>query len=344
MEASDSGEEIVDINEAQTNSKTIDKKENNSKSFLKKVRLSKTKFSIESISQMVKSENDQSFYENEPENEKDNYNNEDEKELEQNIENKEDNNDKDIKDINESKASNTSFIYTFTWEEGGNNVKLIGTFSNWKDTYDMKKDMQDNIHKVSIPLNNEIYYYKFIVDGEWKYAKNQQIKEDNDGNINNILDLTNFFFNFNSNPPSYQQTQNKSNKKIKKKKSSKLKNKTKKKQSPKTITEFGNENIIKEQMTDPHNNNIIGKPFNLNNESKQDKLGNPKYYDFEERNFYSSYKSYLGISGYRHNILQHILLPKNFENSFDIKIGLSHRYREKATTIIYYNCSSKIKN
>ena len=293
MEASDSGEEIVDINEAQTNSKTIDKKENNSKSSLKKVRLSKTKFSIESISQMVKSENDQSFYENEPENEKDNYNNEDEKELEQNIENKEDNNDKDIKDINESKASNTSFIYTFTWEEGGNNVKLIGTFSNWKDTYDMKKDMQDNIHKVSIPLNNEIYYYKFIVDGEWKYAKNQQIKEDNDGNINNILDLTNFFFNFNS---------------------------------------------------DPHNNNIIGKPFNLNNESKQDKLGNPKYYDFEERNFYSSYKSYLGISGYRHNILQHILLPKNFENSFDIKIGLSHRYREKATTIIYYNCSSKIKN
>ena len=35
MEASDSDEEIVDLNEAQTNSKTIEKKENTSKSSLK---------------------------------------------------------------------------------------------------------------------------------------------------------------------------------------------------------------------------------------------------------------------------------------------------------------------
>ena len=97
-------------------------------------------------------------------------------------------------------------------------------------------------------------------------------------------------------------------------------------------------------MSEPHNNNIIGKPFNLNNESKQNKIGNPKFYVFDERNFYSSYKSYLGISGYRHDILQHILLPKNNNDQQEMKIGLSHRYREKATTIIYYNRSSKIKS
>ena len=346
MEASDSDEEIIDLNEAQTNSKTIEKKENTSKSSLKKVKWSKTKFSIESISQIVKSENDQSFYENEQENEKEN--NENEKEEEKNIEdNDDDNNNKENdkkNNNNETKNSNTSFIYTFTWEEGGNDVKLIGSFSNWKDTYEMKKDVKDNVHKISLPLNNEIYNYKFIVDGEWKYAKNQATKEDNDGNINNFLDLTNFFMNFSQSPSSNEPTQKKSKKSIKKKKSSKLNNKKKRIKSKKEITEYGTENIDKNHMTEPHNNNTIGKPFNLNNESKQNKIGNQKFYDTNQRNFCSSHKSYIAISGYRHNILQHILLPKNNKEQTEIKIGLSHRYRGKATTIIYYNCVSKIKS
>ena len=347
MEASDSDEEIVDLNEAQTNSKTIEKKENTSKSSLKKVKWSKTKFSVESISQIVKSENDQSFYENEPENEKEYNENDNEKEEEKNIEDNDDDNNKENvekNDNNETKNSNTSFIYTFTWEEGGNDVKLIGSFSNWKDTYEMKKDVKDNVYKISLPLNNEIYYYKFIVDGEWKYAQNQQTKKDNDGNINNFLDLTNFFMNFSQSQTSNEPPQKKSKKSIKKKKSNKLNIKKKKIKSKKEITEFGTENIDKNHMTEPHNNNTIGKPFNLNNESKQDKIGNQKFYDFNQRNFYSSHKSYITISGYRHNVLEHILMEKNNKEQSEIKIGLSHRYREKATTIIYYNCVSKIKS
>ena len=60
MEVSDSEEEM-DINEAQTNSKTIEQKKCTSKSSLKKINWSKTKFSIDSISQLVKSQNEQSF-------------------------------------------------------------------------------------------------------------------------------------------------------------------------------------------------------------------------------------------------------------------------------------------
>ena len=97
-------------------------------------------------------------------------------------------------------------------------------------------------------------------------------------------------------------------------------------------------------MTEPYNNNIIGKPFNLNNESKQNKIGNEKFYGFNQINSNSSYKSYLGISGYRHNILQHILLPNDNNEEYEIKIGLSHRYREKAITVIYYKSSPKRKN
>lgn len=351
MEASDSDEEIVDLNEAQTNSKTIEKKENTSKSSLKKVRWSKIKFSFESISQIVQSEKDQSFNENEPENEKENNENDKENEQENDqeiyLENNDDNNDSDINkenDKNEQKISNTSFIYTFVWEEGGNDVKLIGSFSNWKDTYEMKKDIKDNVYKISLPLNNDIYTYKFIVDGEWKYSKNQPTKQDSEGNINNFLDLTNFFMNFNQNTNRNDSPKKKSKKKIKKKKSNKLGNKKKKNKSIKEITEFGTENIDRNLMTEPYNNNIIGKPFNLNNESKQNKIGNEKFYGFNQINSNSSYKSYIGISGYRHNILQHILLPKNNKEQYEIKIGLSQRYREKATTIIYYNCSSTIKS
>ena len=339
MEVSDSDEEIQDLNEAKTNSKTIEKKEV-SKSSLKKVRWSKTKFSVESISQIVRSENDESFYE--IENQKENNYNTKEYEEEKNKENSEENKEKEKNNNSESKNQNTSFIYTFIWDEGGNDVKLIGSFSNWKDTFEMKKDKRDNIFKISIPLNNGIYIYKFIVDGEWKYSNNQPIKKDNDGNINNFLDLTNFFMNLNptqNNPP-----KNKSKKKLKMKNSNKTNNNKEKIELKKELAEYGTLGIDKNLMTEPFNNNIIGEPFNLDNESIQNNIGNSKFYDFEQRNFYSSYKSYIGISGYRHNILQHIILPKNNDEEFEIKIGLSHRYREKAITIIYYNRSSERKS
>ena len=342
MEASDSDEEIIDLNEAKTNSKTIEKKEKTSKSSLKKVKWSKTKFSIESISQIVKSDEDQSFDDIDNENDDDKNNNNDnnnEKEKEKI------NNDENNKNVNKNE-SKTSFIYTFIWEEGGNDVKLVGSFSDWKNNHDMKKDPKDNVFKLSLPLNNEVYYYKFIVDEEWKYSKIKPTKQDSQGNINNILDLTNFFINLEqpSDPHTESENEKIKKKKSKKKKSSKLNNKKIQKKSTKYDTEFGTENVETNQFTEPHKNNVLGNLFNINNESKQNKIGNKKYYGFEQRNFFSSQKSYLSLSGYRHNILQHILSPKNLNGYYDIKIGLSQRYREKATTIIYYNSVSKIKN
>ena len=227
MEASDSEEEIIDINEAKTNSKTIEKNENTSKSPLKKVKWSKTKFSIESISQIVKSENDQSFYEEfEKENEKENNDENDEKEQEEGKEKEVENSNQNN---NKPKDNNTSFIYTFIWDEGGNEVKIIGSFSNWKDTYEMKKDIKDNIYTISLPLQKDKYWYKFIVDGEWKYAKNQQIEEDNNGNINNCLDLSKFFLNISSGKTEKEMKKTEYQKSPKKKKNSKINNKEKKK-------------------------------------------------------------------------------------------------------------------
>ena len=336
MEVSDSEEEM-DINEAQTNSKTIEQKKCISKSSLKKINWSKTKFSIDSISQLVKSQNEQSFDDIE-DNEKESNNQKSERDKENEKENIENNKNKDNKNIEKP-----SYIYTFTWEEGGNEVKLIGSFSDWKNSYIMKKDIKDNVFKTSLSLNNEIYTYKFIVDGEWKYSQKQPIKKDDQGNINNILDLTNFFLNISSTPKTTEENKSLSKKIINKKKSSKLSNKKSSKKVKKENDDFHRENNDINQFTEPRKNNIIGNPFNLNNESKQYKIGNQRYYGFEQSNFFSSQKSYLKISGYRHNILEHILLPKNNKENYDIKIGLSQRYRGKATTIIYYNTSTQIK-
>lgn len=39
-------------------------------------------------------------------------------------------------------------------------------------------------------LEKKAHYYKFIVDGEWRFAPDQQTIADHNGNINNVIDLT----------------------------------------------------------------------------------------------------------------------------------------------------------
>ena len=43
---------------------------------------------------------------------------------------------------------------------------------------------------IILPLEKREHFYKFIVDGEWKFAPDQNTVADNNGNINNIIDLT----------------------------------------------------------------------------------------------------------------------------------------------------------
>ena len=95
------------------------------------------------------------------------------------------------------------------------------------------------------------------------------------------------------------------------------------------------------KMGEPEHSDIIGKSFNINNETKQRKIGIIKYYKFVPNNSFSSLKSYLNISSYRHTMLNHIIFQKKIKKNKDIKYGISFRYREKATTFIYYKSNSK---
>lgn len=40
-------------------------------------------------------------------------------------------------------------------------------------------------------LDPDKYMYKFRIDGNWRYAPDQQITRDNKGNENNVVDLQN---------------------------------------------------------------------------------------------------------------------------------------------------------
>ena len=97
----------------------------------------------------------------------------------------ENNTEETLEDTNNNKKN-----YTFIWDEGGNDVKITGSFSDWKIKFQMTKEPNNQIFKCTLPLGNEIYQYKFIVDGEWKFSKKFPTKDDGNGNINNILDNT----------------------------------------------------------------------------------------------------------------------------------------------------------
>ena len=376
MEFSDSDEEIIDLNDEKNKEKEEKKEKSKSKNSLKNINW--VKQSIESISQIVKSENEEnenSEYNIENRNngildnindcDNDNDNDNDEDNQDDSINEKNDvnynknNKYNDFTEKTEETQPDSNAIkkknikkninnYTFIWDEGGNNVKLIGSFSNWKQQYEMEKDEKDNIYKFSLPLNNEKYQYKFIVDGVWKCSKKQSTIDDGKGNINNILDLTNIKpkEEIKKKSISKKNSKNFSKKKIKEKKKKEKKNsdlKKEKKEQKKANNnnEYGNDYPDYMKLTEPNNSNNIGKAFNINNESKQKKIGNPKYYKFEAINSYSSNKSYLNLINYRHTRLNHILFQKKIKNDIlYIKIGMSNRYREKATTFIYYNCKN----
>jgi 5'-AMP-activated protein kinase regulatory beta subunit len=66
-------------------------------------------------------------------------------------------------------------------------VFLTGSFVNWKEQIPMLRE--GNEFYLDYPLEQGEHSYKFIVDGEWRYASNQPSKLDNGGNINNEIKI-----------------------------------------------------------------------------------------------------------------------------------------------------------
>ena len=250
-------------------------------------------------------------------------------------------------------SNNIRKNYTFIWSEGGKDVKLTGSFSDWKIKFQMTRDPNENVFKYQMPLGNEIYQYKFIVDGKWKYSKNYPTKEDGNGNINNVLD--------NTKNTLIQPKNTKNEEKIKESKVPKKDTKNKKSQkkvsklSTKTkttktrATTINKNKIIKKnsiyQSEYPSEDDITPLPlpnepyyesFKLENFSNQKSIGNKNYYDYYDRYCFSFEASSKPIFILGHVNLNHLISVKNNKSNIS-KNSMSFRYREKASTFIYYN-------
>mmetsp|Transcript_14251 Transcript_14251/g.46794 ORF Transcript_14251/g.46794 Transcript_14251/m.46794 type:complete len:278 (-) Transcript_14251:108-941(-) len=76
---------------------------------------------------------------------------------------------------------------SITWTHGGNHVEVEGSFDNWTTRQAMAKTEKD-FTAVKL-LHPGVYQYKFIVDGEWRYAPDQPAMYDEMGNVNNVVEV-----------------------------------------------------------------------------------------------------------------------------------------------------------
>ena len=237
----------------------------------------------------------------------------------------------------EEMNDNINNKYTFIYPDKAQNVKLTGSFCDWKIKYDMIRDPNDNKFKLALPLNNEIYQFKFIVDNEWKFSSNYQTQPDNLGNINNCIDLTNYF------------KKEEITKKNSKDKLPLIGNENAPKTKETTSSDKEENKIIKrkESIYDceyPSDDNIIPMPlpnkryyksFKLDKYSHQNNIGNQKYLNYDDKISLSYEASSKPIFLLGHVNLNHLICFKN-KKMITAKNCMSFRYREKACTILYY--------
>ncbi|XP_015879914.2 SNF1-related protein kinase regulatory subunit beta-2 [Ziziphus jujuba] len=77
-----------------------------------------------------------------------------------------------------------------TWSHGGKEVAVEGSWDNWKTRMPLQRSGKDfTIMKV---LPSGVYQYRFIVDGQWRYAPDLPMAQDDAGNPYNILDLKDY--------------------------------------------------------------------------------------------------------------------------------------------------------
>ncbi|KAJ0016984.1 hypothetical protein Pint_09424 [Pistacia integerrima] len=74
-----------------------------------------------------------------------------------------------------------------TWSYDGQEVAVEGSWDNWKTRIPLQRSGKDfTIMKV---LPSGVYQYRFLVDGQWRYAPDLPWAQDDVGNSYNILDL-----------------------------------------------------------------------------------------------------------------------------------------------------------
>jgi len=89
------------------------------------------------------------------------------------------------------KESNDLIRFKFEWKEGGNDIKIAGSFlENWQKQEPMKKNLATNFYEFELDIPKGIHQFKFIIENKWKCSKDYKISKDKSDNYNNEIDLT----------------------------------------------------------------------------------------------------------------------------------------------------------
>lgn len=91
------------------------------------------------------------------------------------------------KDLKELAAEKYKIV--FKWNEGGKSVCISGSFCKWKQMIALEKSSDGSSFEIRLSLPIGIYQYKYFVDDKWLFSNEDPICTDDDGNINNIIDI-----------------------------------------------------------------------------------------------------------------------------------------------------------
>ena len=247
-----------------------------------------------------------------------------------------------IKKKKNSKINLKEVPYTFTWDEGGKNVKITGTFGKWSQFYDMKYIPEEKIFKCTINLPRKRHEYKFIVDNVWKYSKKQQMKNDDKNNINNFIDLTNYIpeemkqNNIDDDDLDEKPIKNKPIKKktIKKKKSkTKIKKVIKKKRDRGYGLVYPDKDVLNSEA--PVVKQDYLETFLIDSHTNQNFIGRSKFFTYKITEPFTEEKSYKTLLLGPHISINHSLKCVGKKNL--LEMGLNFRFRDKNCTLVYYS-------
>jgi len=73
------------------------------------------------------------------------------------------------------------------WKHGGKEVYISGSYNNWQSTIRLSPSHEDFVAIVELPEG--VHEYKFLVDGVWKVDPKEPSRVNEQGVVNNILEV-----------------------------------------------------------------------------------------------------------------------------------------------------------
>lgn len=87
----------------------------------------------------------------------------------------------------EETCNEQSIPTMITWSYGGKEVAIEGSWDRWRTRMPLQRSGKDFTLMKVLPAG--VYQYRFLVDGQWRYAPELPWAQDDVGNAYNVLDL-----------------------------------------------------------------------------------------------------------------------------------------------------------